>query len=127
MNQYDNNEFFDDTVNLLKRIALTNLIKYEAKGLSLIICSIMQTVDFSNPNDNKLIDRIENVLEIKYAPEGKKDTLKTIRNFRNKLPIGSTIDFYINDNRELCIILSNYNDSSEVVIKVNDIISELYK
>ena len=128
MIQYDNNEFFDDIVNLLKRIAFTNLIRYEVKELSLIICTIAQTVDFSNPDDNKLIERIENVLGIKYAPEGKEDTLKAIRNFRNKLPIGSTIDFFRPDGKkDICIILSNYNDSSEGVISVNDIMSELNK
>ena len=128
MIQYDNNEFFDDIVNLLKRIAFTNLIRYEVKELSLIICTIAQTVDFSNPDDNKLIERIENVLGIKYAPEGKEDTLKAIRNFRNKLPIGSTIDFFIPyGKKDICIILSNYNDSSETVISVNDIMSELNK
>lgn len=128
MIQYDNNEFFDDIVNLLKRIAFTNLIRYEVKELSLIICTIAQTVDFSNPDDNKLIERIENVLGIKYAPEGKEDTLKAIRNFRNKLPIGSTIDFFIPyGKKDICIILSNYNDSSEGVISVNDIMSELNK
>ena len=123
-----------DIVNLLKKITLAHLITYDDKELSLVICAIMNTVDYFSPDEDALIKRIENCLGIEYAPAGKEEALKAIQEFRDKLPVGSNIDFYIpidfyiqDGKKEIWLILRNYNDSSEVVIPVKDIIAEMNK
>ena len=114
-----------DIVNLLKRITLAHLVRYKDKDLSLIICAIMNTANSAPSNDDKLITRIENCLGLEYAPAGKEDALEAIQKFRDKMPEGFNVDFSIDKEKGILIILRNYNDSSEIVIPVNDIIAAI--
>lgn len=115
-----------DIVNLLKRITLAHLVRYKDKDLSLIIYAIMNTVNSAPSNDDKLITRIENCLGLEYAPAGKEDALEAIQKFRDKMPEGFNVDFYIPYGEKNVVLLLRNKDGSRIdEIAVNDIIAAI--